>query len=63
MSDVTNFVSIVSKLDGKITVRDNKGHCVNAKSLMGMIYSMEFDELILESDNDIYSKVEKYIKL
>lgn len=45
LKDVQDFVNITSNLQGKITVTDGEGLVVNAKSLMGMLYSLEFSEL------------------
>ena len=61
MTDVTEFVSITTKLPGTIVVVDNKGMRVNAKSILGMLYAMEFEELWVESDEDIYNAISKFI--
>lgn len=61
MHDAANFVNITSRLDGKIIVTDSEGLKVNAKSLMGMLYALEFDELWCESEKDIYSQISNYI--
>ena len=61
MHDAANFVNITSRLDGKIIVTDSDGLKVNAKSLMGMLYALEFDELWCESEKDIYSQISNYI--
>ena len=54
MHDAAKFVNVTSQLDGQIIVSDQKGLRVNAKSLMGMLYALEFEELWCESENDIY---------
>lgn len=61
MHDAAKFVNITSQLDGKIIVTDSEGLKVNAKSLMGMLYALEFDELWCESERDIYSHIIDYI--
>ena len=62
ITDVNEFLKITSSIDGaQITVTDDKGMRVNARSLMGMLYALEFDELWCESDVDIYSKIEKFV--
>lgn len=61
LSNAKEFVEIASKLPGQIVIRDNTGMRVNAKSLLGMLYAMEFEELYCESENDIYSHIEKFI--
>jgi hypothetical protein len=61
MTSAREFVKTTSKLDGKITITDGNGLCVNAKSLMGALYALEFEELWCESENDIYSQISRFI--
>lgn len=35
IGDVNKFVSITSKLKGRIVIKDSNNLCVNAKSLLG----------------------------
>lgn len=60
-TDVANFVAITSKIPERIVVTDGKGMCVNAHSLLGMLYALEFDELWVESDRDIYFLIQDFI--
>lgn len=61
IQDVNKFVSITSQLDGKITITDNAGLTVNAKSVLGALHAMEFEELWIESEKDIYSAIEPFV--
>lgn len=62
VSDVTTFVkNIISVADATVTVTDNRGLRVNAKSLMGMLYALEFDQLWCESDKEIYEKIKQFV--
>lgn len=62
VSDVTNFVkNVTTEKEANITVTDNRGLRVNAKSLMGMLYALEFEELWCESDTEIYEKIKDYV--
>lgn len=62
VSDVNKFVSIANSVfNSTITVTDNNGLRVNAKSLMGMLYALEFEELWCESDTEIYEKIKDYV--
>lgn len=62
VSDVTNFVkNITTEKEANVTVTDNRGLRVNAKSLMGMLYALEFEELWCESDTEIYEKIKDYV--
>lgn len=38
----------------------NRDYIVSAKSLLGAVYSMEWDEIWCESDENIYHLVSKY---
>ena len=62
VSDVNTFVKNVSaETKATVTVTDNRGLRVNAKSLMGMLYALEFEELWCESDTEIYEKIKDYV--
>ena len=63
MSDVREFVKIVQDYDKhNIFITDGNQMRVNAKSIIGVLYSMEFDNIWIESDIDIYSKISKFVK-
>lgn len=49
-SDVVSFVAIATTIDEDVSLEDNEGHKVNAKSLMGCLYSLEFNELYVTSE-------------
>lgn len=62
MSDVTEFVSIATRvLEPVYLVGDD--FRVSAKSLLGALCSMEWNELWCECSVDIYSKIEKFVVL
>lgn len=60
-ADAIKFSNIASKLPGNIYVLDNAGLRVNAKSVLGMLYTLEFSELWCESDHDIYSHILDFV--
>ena len=60
-TDVNNFVSTVIGLPFSVTVTDNNGLRVNAKSLLGMLYSLEFEELWCECQFDIYEIIKDFV--
>ena len=60
-SDILELVNIASKFDFKIKVKDGSGNCVDAKSIMGMLYSLEFEETYIESEKDIYRDITKFV--
>ena len=59
--DARRFVAIATPLKGSIHITDGSGLKVSAKSLLGALYAMEFDELWCESENDIYRHIEEFI--
>lgn len=66
MKDVTSFVNIISSLPYDIIVKvtDNKRFSVNGRSFMGVTYaSAEFDQLYVESNVDIYDKIDRFIEI
>lgn len=61
MTDCSDFVRVVAAQEGKITLENNDGFCVNAKSLLGALAATEWDNLWVNSDNDIYRLIERWI--
>lgn len=57
----TELAIIANGVEGDVTITDNNGLRVNAKSLPGDLYAMEFSELWLESEADIYELIEKFV--
>lgn len=60
MSDVTNFVAIASTVGAPVHLTHGDFR-VSAKSLLGALYTMEWDEIWCECDKDIYSQIEKFV--
>jgi hypothetical protein len=60
MNDVSEFVGIASQVACPVhlTSGDFK---VSAKSLLGALYTMEWQEIWCECEVDIYHKIEKFI--
>lgn len=62
LSQVHEFVRNIECLDAKIRICDNEGHCVNGKSVIGMMYALaEFEELWCTSDKDIYHAIYPFV--
>lgn len=61
LHDVQDFVNIVTRMHGNIYITDNAELKVSAKSLLGAIYAMEFEELWCESEEDIYRNIQDFI--
>ena len=61
-NDITEFTNICQKIDGRVELFCKKtGYRVNGKSLLGCLAAMEFEEVYVDSDKDIYNKIEKWV--
>lgn len=61
LKDVQNFNSIVSKLEGNVYLKDGNAFCVSAKSIMGAIAALEWNNLYCYSDTDISYEIKDFI--
>lgn len=61
IKQANELAAIMGKLDGKITITDGQGLTVNAKSVLGALHAMEFENLWIESEKDIYMAIEPFI--
>ena len=61
LADINDFVNIVSTVEGPVRLEDGTGFVVNAKSLIGAMYTVEWEELWCVSEADIYRKIERFI--
>ena len=53
MTDIQKFVEVVSRVGETVTLEDGDGHCVSASSLLGALYSMEWNEVYCCCHKDI----------
>lgn len=60
VKDINNFVGICSKAAEPVYITDGAGLKVSAKSVLGVMYSMEFAEIWCESDADLYTQLERF---
>ena len=58
--DIMEFVRIATNEVGAVKLIDGNGFCVNGKSLLGAMATVEWKSLYCESENDIYSKIERF---
>ncbi len=62
MTDVTDFVAIVSAVPGQVYLSDGKHQQICAKSQLGAILAkMEWDEIYCISDEDISGSIVRFI--
>jgi len=62
-SDVLEFCKIVSNLSGEVRIVGKDGNqevSVNAKSLLGLLYSQTWNDIWCEAENDIYTHISKF---
>ncbi len=60
-TQVAEFVSIANTIKGSVSLMDDSSHCVDAKSIMGCLYSLEFNEMYVVSDNEnVSTKFDKF---
>ena len=61
MSDINGFVKTALSVPEKVTLEDNEGNRVSAKSLLGALYSLEWNEIYCSCEKDISGTLLKWI--
>ena len=61
MSKINAFVAVCSRLDCKVDLIDGTGYRVSAKSLMGAICTMDWNQVFIECERDIYAYVQDFL--
>ena len=61
MADVNRFVAIATKYPGKIMLTDDENYSVSGKSLLGAMYTFEWDRIYCESETEIYHLIKDFI--
>lgn len=62
LTDINKFINIVTPLPGKIVIKNsNEDFVVNAKSIFVMVCALNYDDLWLESDTDIYNHIKDFL--
>ena len=61
MTSIQKFVEVVSSVEENVTLKDALGHCVNAKSLLGAIYTMEWTDIYCHCEKDISGLILSWI--
>lgn len=62
-SDCAKFVTAVASLPSTtfVHITDGNGLCVNGRSLLGVLYTLEFSQLWLESNKEVYLTVKDFV--
>ena len=63
MSDVQNFVKVTSSFpdEVKVSLEDGEGNRINARSILGAIYSLEWSEIYCNCNKDITTSLLQWI--
>ena len=61
MKDINDFVRICTGVTVPVHITDGAGLKVSGKSLLGVMYAMEFTEIWCECEKDIYYDIERFI--
>ena len=61
MKDINRFVAICTAVNVPVHVTDGAGLKVSAKSVLGVMYSMEFADIWCECEEDIYKEIEPFV--
>lgn len=59
-TDIMDFVKTVSEEKGEVKLIDGNGFCVNGKSLLGALATVEWSSLFCVSENDIYTSIQRF---
>lgn len=59
-SDIVEFVRIATEEKGYVKLVDGNGFCVNGKSLLGAMATVEWNSLYCISENDIYTSIKMF---
>ena len=61
LSRINKFVEICSRLDEKVDLIDGTGYRTSAKSLIGAIATMDWHEVFVECEKDIYAYIYDFV--
>lgn len=61
MTDVQDFIKVTSVVNENVLLEDEEGHRVSAKSLLGALYSMEWNSTACVCDKDISGMILQWI--
>lgn len=61
MSKINAFVAVCSRLDYKVDLIDGNGYRVSAKSLIGAMATVDWNQVFVECDKDIYAYIQDFL--
>lgn len=62
LTDVREFCEIASSFPSDTIQLTDGNYTINAKSILGVMYALEWNELWLVSDRPVYNEFKNYIK-
>lgn len=61
ITDVQKFNRIVCQIEEDVTLKDDNGICINAKSFLGVLYALEFRHIYCYCSRDIAGLIVEWI--
>ena len=61
MSKINKFVAICSRLNCRIDLIDGNGYRISAKSLVGVLATVDWSQVFVVCEEDIYSHIKDFI--
>ena len=61
MTDIQKFIEVTSRIDERVFLEDNSGFKVSAKSLLGALLSLEWEEVYCYCAKDISGSILPWI--
>lgn len=61
LSKIHAFVGKCANLDCQVNLIDGSGYKVSAKSLVGAIATMDWNQVFVECDKDIYTTIQEFV--
>ena len=61
MQSINKFVEVMGRLDEQVWLEDGAGARVNARSILGCVYSLEWDKIYVTCKRDINAYIMPWI--
>lgn len=62
LSDIKEFNKVATELNTKIILKDDGDNSIDAKSILGLMFTIEWRHIYCYSDVDISGRIIKWIK-
>lgn len=61
LADCNDIVAKISANNKNAVLTDGNKYCVSAKSFLGAVLTMEWNQVFIESDDEIFSCIRKWV--